>query len=106
MARFEVIFDRDAESDLASIRDYLTEARDREFANAFADRLISYCESFADLPHRGTRRDEIHPNLRTVGWRRTVTVAFEISEATKRVIILGLFYRGRDVFGLLRERKG
>ena len=105
MARFEVIFDRDAEADIESIRDYMAGARDLEFANGFADRLISYCESFADLPHRGTRRDEILPGLRTVGWRRTITVAFEVSDETKRVTILGVFYRGRDVLNLVRDRK-
>ena len=105
MPRFTVIFDRDAEADLASIRDYITGARDREFALEFAERIVTYCESLADLPHRGTRRDEIMPGLRTVGWRRTVTVAFEVQDDARQVNILGIFYRGRDVFAAMRSRK-
>ena len=104
MPRYTVTFDRDAVADLSEIRDYIAKARDREFANAFIDRIVSYCESFARLPHRGTKRDKVRPGLRTVGWRRTVTVAFQVSDADRTVVVLGIFYRGRDVEGALRSR--
>jgi plasmid stabilization system protein ParE len=84
---------------------FIEKARDREFANAFIDRIIGYCESFAALPHRGTKREEIRPGLRTVGWRRTVTVAFQVFDTDRTVVILGVFYRGRDVEGALRSRR-
>ena len=105
MARYTVIFDRDARTDLTEIRDYIAEARDLEFANAFVERIISYCESFATVPHRGAKRDAVRPGLRTVTWRRTVTIAFEVRDATSQVIVLGAFYRGRDVESVLRQRK-
>jgi len=79
---FTVSFDRDASADLISIRDYIAKARGKEFAAAFAQRIVDYCESFAALPHRGTRRDDIAPGLRTVGWRRTVTSLFKCSTRT------------------------
>lgn len=105
MTRYSVIFERDATSDLEDIRDYIANERGRDFAHSFVERIVQYCESFGDLPHRGTRRDEIRQGLRTVGWRRTLTVAFEIVENKRQVNILGVFYRGRDVFAALREMK-
>lgn len=68
------------------------------------ERIIAYCEDLATLPHIGTRRDEVLPGLRTVGWRKTVTIAFQVSDDTRVISILGVFYCGRDVLGALRER--
>jgi toxin ParE1/3/4 len=101
---FTVLFDRDARDDLAEIRDYIAKATSAEFADGFIARIISYCEGLAALPHRGTRRDEILPGLRTIGWRKTVTIAFQVHDDARRVVILGAFYRGRDVLNVLRRR--
>jgi toxin ParE1/3/4 len=105
VARHTVVFDRDARADLGGIRDYIAKARDDEFAEAFVRRVILYCESFATIPHRGTKRDKIRPGLRTITWRRTITIAFIVSDATKQVVILGAFYRGRDVLSALKQRQ-
>ena len=104
MARYTVLFDRDAEADLIAIRDYIAEVRGQVFAQDFIERIVSFCEDFADLPHRGTRRDEVLLGLRTVGWRKTVTIAFEVIDDKEQLNILGVFYRGRDVFAALRAR--
>jgi len=106
MARYAVIFDREATDDLARIRDHIAPLRGLDFANAFVDRIIVYCESFAHVPHRGAKRDAIRAGLCTVGWRKTVTIAFEVSDEAERVAILGVFYRGRDVLTALGERAG
>jgi len=104
MAEFTVTFDRDAAADLIAIRDHIAGVRDKAFAREFTERIVSYCQSFGSLPHRGTRRDEIVPGLRTVGWRRTVTVAFRVIDKAERLVILGVFYRGRDALAELRKR--
>lgn len=104
MARYAVIFDRDATADLVNIRDHIAKARDREFADGFVERIVAYCESFAVIPHRGTKRDKVRAGLRTISWRRTVTIAFEVSDIETRVAILGVFYRGRDVLSAMRQR--
>lgn len=105
MGAYVVTFDRDAAADLVAIRDYIADVRDRAFADAFVDRIIAYCEGLAETPFRGALRDHISPGLRIVGWRKTVTVAFEVSEEARTVAILGVFYRGRDVLSALRARK-
>lgn len=105
MARFTVLFDRDARADLTEIRDHIAKARDAALAESFVERIIDYCESLATVPHRGARRDYVLPGLRTLGWRKTVTIAFHVSDETKHVFVLGVFYRGRDVLNALRERQ-
>ena len=104
MRRYEVSFDRDATADLLSIRNHIAKARGEDFAEAFASRVIEYCERLADLPHRGTRHDEIRPGLRTVAWRKTMTIAFRVSDEPPRVPIVALLYRGRDVLAALRAK--
>ena len=104
MARYTVVFDRDARTDLEAIRNYIAEARGAEFAEAFVRRIIAHCESFATVPHRGTKRDLIRAGLRTTTWRRTITIAFMVSDQTRHVAILGAFYRGRDVLSALKQR--
>jgi plasmid stabilization system protein ParE len=104
VTRYAVRFDREATSDLASIRDYLAHARDLDFADNFIDRVIAYCESLGVLPHRGTRRDSVLPGLRTVTWRRAITIAFQVKDEAKQVVVLGAFYRGRDYIGALQKR--
>jgi len=58
----------------------------------------------ADFPERGTRRDAIRPGLRTLGYRRRVTIAFHITDAA--VVIDRILYGGRDVEGLLHDSDG
>lgn len=64
-------------------------------ALSFVGRIVDYCLSFETFPERGTRHDEIAHGLRTVGWRRRATIAFEVTDNT--VIILRVLYAGRTL---------
>lgn len=104
MRRYTVVFDRGAEADLADMLAHIEADLGRALAEAFIERVIAFCEGLATAPKRGLAHDHIRPGLRTVGWRRTITVAFQVDDAQARVSILGVFYRGRDVQVLLRAR--
>jgi toxin ParE1/3/4 len=43
---------------------------------------------------RGARRDDIRPGLRVFGFRRRVSIAFEVTG--EAVTILGIFYGGQN----------
>lgn len=88
------------------MRDYLRSERDAEFAKRFVQQIIAHCKTFRTIPHRGTRHDEIRAGLRVVSWKRTVTIAFCVSDQHRLVVIVGVFYRGRDVPSALRKRMG
>jgi toxin ParE1/3/4 len=57
--------------------------------------------SLAHVPERGTKRDDILPGLRTIGFERRVTIAFRFLKT--RVEIVTIAYGGRDFEAELRE---
>jgi plasmid stabilization system protein ParE len=94
-----VAFDPQAQHDLDDIFEYIADHASVATARAFTGRLEAYCLGFETFPERGTRRDDIRPGLRTVGFRRKATVAFTIKE--DRVVILRILYGGRNVDAFL-----
>jgi toxin ParE1/3/4 len=59
------------------------------------ERIQTYCLEFDLFPERGTRRNDLRPGLRTVGFERRVTIAFHI---TPEIIVIDpIFYAGRDI---------
>lgn len=73
-----VIFDVAAESDLADLYDYLLPKAGERDASAYVGDIITYCASFETFSERGTRSDK-RPGLRTVGFNRKATIAFEVT---------------------------
>jgi toxin ParE1/3/4 len=96
-----VIFAPEAEAQLVALYRYIAESSSPAVAKRFTDAIVSYCEGFAAHPKRGTRRDDVHPGLRTVGFRRRVTIAFTVDD--KDATILGVYYAGQDVEAAMRD---
>jgi toxin ParE1/3/4 len=59
------------------------------------ERIEAYCLGFADFPERGTRRDDLMPGLRVIGFERRVTIAFHVDART--VTVDRILYGGRDL---------
>jgi toxin ParE1/3/4 len=57
--------------------------------------------ALADFPQRGTRRDDLSPGLRTVGFERRATIAFRVLPT--RVEFITIAYGGRDFERDLRD---
>lgn len=96
-----VRFAEQAVRDLQEIFDYLRPVAGERIASDHVARLYAYCLSFETFPERGTRRDDLRPGLRFIGYRRQATIAFAVIEET--VTILRVFSRGRDVEALIAE---
>lgn len=97
--RYDVIFDVQAEAQLNNLFIYIARDATIAIAQRFTDAIIEQCEALSHFPHRGTPRDDIQPGLRTIAFRRAVTIAYAVGET--RVEILGIYYRGRDYESLL-----
>jgi plasmid stabilization system protein ParE len=91
----EVVFAPEAEAHLLQIFDYIAAAASPEIAADYTEAIVRHCESLQTFPMRGAQRDDIRPGLRVVGFRRRVSIAFEIE--SHRVTILGIYYRGRRI---------
>ena len=102
MRSFRVVFDRRAQQELTELYDYIHDESGNERAATFVAEIRDYCLSFATFPKRGTLREDIAPGVRIAGYRRRVSIAFRVSG--EQVLILGIFYGGRNIQpGLLDE---
>jgi toxin ParE1/3/4 len=94
-----VRFSPEARRDLFALYDYIARDSGPARAMGYIERIEDYCLGFADAPERGTRRDDIRPGLRTVGFERRVLIAFDIGSAD--VTIDRILYGGRDTARVL-----
>ena len=94
MESYRVIFSPEAEAQLVAIYRWIAERATPTIAEGFTGAIIDYCEKLGSFPERGTRRDDLRPGLRTIGFRHRVTIAFAVEAET--VTIIGVFYGGQD----------
>lgn len=97
----EVVFSPEAEADLLSIYDYIADRSSPTTAAKYLARIEAFCLGLNLASERGTRRDDIRPNLRIVGFERRVAIAFHVTDTT--VTIDRVLYGGRELGGTLEE---
>lgn len=97
MKTYKIILHERAEAELRQL--YLDLASDDKAGPVVAWNYVSGIRQFlAELetfPKRGTVRDGLVPDLRIIGYRRSVSIAFVVEEA--HVLVLGVFYGGQDI---------
>lgn len=89
-----VVFRPEAEADLIGLYEYIGERSGYRVAGGYIDRIEQACMALAAFPKRGTRRDDILPGLRTIGFERRVTIAFRVLKS--QVEIVTIAYAGRN----------
>ena len=83
----KVVFRAAAERDLAKLYKDIKDSRgEPTLAINYIRRIRSYCEGFAEFPERGTRRDDIRPGLRIVGFERRVAIVFTFDADHVRIV--------------------
>jgi toxin ParE1/3/4 len=100
--KFRVTFRPQAESDLFGLYRYIAAQSGHAIAGQYIDRIEAACMALETFPERGTRRDDIRPGLRTIGFERRATIAFRI--VRREVIIVRIFYGGRDFERIMHDR--
>jgi toxin ParE1/3/4 len=101
MLPYTVVFAEDAQQQLDRLYAYIAKESGDVRADAYIEGIVARCLSLATFPERGTKRDDIRPNLRTMGHERSATIAFSIDRATQAVTIIGVFYGGRNMDAFL-----
>lgn len=96
---FSVVFTPEAEDQLLELHRYIAAAGSAEVAARYAELIVAFCEELRVFPQRGRARDDIRPDLRIIGFKRRVVVAFAVLGHT--VVIVGIFYGGRDYQAVL-----
>jgi len=100
----ELYFRPEAEADLIRLYEYIAEDSGATIAARYIERIEAACLALADFPERGTRRDDLLPGLRTIGFERRATIAFRVRQ--KRVEIVTIAYGGRDFESSLKRDQG
>lgn len=90
-----LVFTPQASNDLLDLYDYIADRGSPARALHYIERIEKTCLSLQTLPERGTRRDDLRPGIRVMGFERRVLIAFQIDKDT--VAILRILYGGRSV---------
>ena len=74
-------------------------------AERYLGAIVTYCDSLKFFPLRGTGRDDIRPGIRITNYHKRAVIAFTVDAGADAdadaVIILGVFYGGRDYQSVL-----
>lgn len=89
-----VTFTPEARADVVALYDWIAEAASPGRALSYIERIEAFCAGLGQAAERGHLRDDIRPGLRIIGFERRATIAFMVE--ADRVVILRLFYGGRD----------
>jgi toxin ParE1/3/4 len=95
VATHKVIFTPNARLDLIKIYTYVADRSDPIRAANYTKRIKEHCVSLSTFPARGSRRDDLEPGLRVIGFERRVTITFHVEE--KSVVIGRILYGGRSL---------
>jgi toxin ParE1/3/4 len=99
MKKYRIGFRPRAEADLLDLYRYIAGEAGIDIAGAYIDRIEAACMSLATFPERGTKRDDIRPGIRTLGFERRATIVFQVKRA--EIVIVRIFYGGQDYERLL-----
>lgn len=97
--QYRVAFAPEAEAQLLSLYRYIASEAGPDIANGYVTVIVEHCEKLETFPLRGTLREDIRPGLRTVPFRRRVTIAYSVIK--DRVVVLEAYYGGQDFETLL-----
>jgi toxin ParE1/3/4 len=99
--RHKVSFRPRAEADLFDLYRYIAEESGVPVAGNYIARIEEACLALETFPQRGTRRDDVRPGLRTIGFERRATIVFRVDKG--EVVIVRIFYGGQDYERWLRH---
>jgi toxin ParE1/3/4 len=89
----KIVFRRAAENDLRELYDYIAERGGKSVAGKYIGRIEAACMNLAEFPERGTKRSELVPGLRIIGFERRAAIAFVVEADAVR--IMRVLYGGR-----------
>ena len=97
-------FSPESLADLLDFYDYIAPRAGAARTIGYIDRIEDFCPSLSTFPERGTRRDDLRPGLRVLGFERRAVIAVSITADV--VTILRALYGGRDIDSALAEPEG
>jgi plasmid stabilization system protein ParE len=66
---YRVVFSPEAQEQLAELFRYIAAVASPNIAARYTEAIVSYCESLQQFPLRGTKRDDIRPDIQKRDWK-------------------------------------
>ncbi|MBM9616081.1 type II toxin-antitoxin system RelE/ParE family toxin [Desulfobulbus rhabdoformis] len=105
MKKYDVYLMPDAIKDLEDVYTYIADKSGfPERAWAYIEKLRNQCDELAIAPIRGHKRDDLMKDLRIVPIDKKALAAIVMDGANQTVLILNIFYGGRDYESLMSKR--
>mgnify|MGYP006273624451 CR=1 FL=1 len=86
-----------AEADLTELALWIAATASPDAALAYLAKVKAFIDGFGIASERGTLRSDIRPGLRVIGYRRQLTITFDVT--ADAVTILRVFSSGEDWAG-------
>ena len=106
MKSHTVSFTPRAERQLAHLYRHIADESGEARAERYVGKIVAACQAPSNFPERGSKRYDIRPNLRTIGYAKSATIAFSVDSMTDTVAIYGVYYGGQDFETILRDAEG
>jgi toxin ParE1/3/4 len=101
MKKYSVSFRPSAEADLLGLYHLFAKEAGIDVAWTYIERLEEACKSLEIFPRRGSKRDDIGPGLRTMGFERRATIVFQVRKS--EVVVVRVLYGGQDCERIMRR---
>ncbi|MGV3552492.1 type II toxin-antitoxin system RelE/ParE family toxin [Rhizobium sp.] len=98
---YKAVLSPHAEQQLEDLLELIASDSGLDRAEKFVGSIIAYCQGFSTFPKRGTRRDDVRPGMRIVGFRRLASIVFTVEDDS--VVFLAIYYGGQDFEDDLRD---
>jgi len=93
------------EQDLFDIVDLIAQYAGLDIAERKLEEIEQKLDNLARLPHVGTLRHDIYPNLRAIPVARKGVITFIVDDAELSVFIVSITYAGADWLGRVHFRE-
>src|SRR2546428_10433823 len=103
MRSLRVVLREEAIADLDELQRFIARSGAPRAAVRYIRRIHARCNKLGSAPFSGVPRDDLEPSLRTIGFERRALIAYRVLE--DRVQITNVFYGGRDIELLYRDRR-
>jgi len=102
---FKILWHSSVAQDLENILTLILDYSGPTVARRKIREIEAGIRSLAEVPHRGTIRDEIYPGLRVLPVARKGVMCFTVDDATKTVRLMAVTYAGQEWGRLLSTRR-
>ena len=104
MKSYSVVLKRTVLEDFIRIATHVERwTEDRALADRTVDAIRAFVAELGQLPHQGTRRDDLRDGLRIAAFKKRTAIAFEVDDQAKTITVLRVFYGGEDYEALFRS---